>query len=627
MVRSAETGVASTCEAPAMECRIPCSVQKVLRDNSVIGDWNVGLDHRRSEWVEHRHWMFTCEIPGDLFSAGREYAFVSEGLDYKGEVYFNGALIGSFANSFLPVRFPITEWKEGSNRLTIVFLEAPKWLGQFGRTSEITAPKTRFYYGWDWTCRFVQTGVWDKTYITETCGGHVTCCRMFADADPETGRGILTVSARFSSPYRGDARIAVRDGDRVIFSETCAADGELWTRAFIDIPAELWDVNGAGSQTLYTAEVSFDAIDETVTKRVGFRHIEWKRTAGASPSSGKWLCSINGRDTFLQGFNWVPPYHNFADCTREDYAELVRIYKDLGVNIFRVNGVGVLGTEDFYDLCDEAGILVWQELPMSSSALDNTPPYDKDFADEMDRIFVSYIDRRCHHPSLLLWSGGNELFTDSHLSGRMRPCSDEHPLLKRLQDTACREDPCHRFITGSPTGPSFTVDDSNRGKGVNENVHGPWKADSIDDWADYFARDDAMFRSETGAPGASSIEVIARYAGGAPSMPVANDSVFWARPYHWWLETAEFEREHGRQPVSPEEYVIWSQRRQAQLLYIAARETKKRFPACGGFMVWMGHDLYPCPCNTSVIDYHRNLKPAALSLGLVFRRTPEELCD
>ncbi|MBP5274714.1 MAG: hypothetical protein ILO36_07250 [Abditibacteriota bacterium] len=624
---SVETGDAFAAEIPAMECRIPCSVQKVLRDNRVIEDWNAGLKFRDSEWIEHRHWMFTTTVPGSVFGKGKKYFFVSEGLDYKGEIYFNGVKIGAFENSFLPVRFPIYGPFGDENRLTIVFLEAPPWLGQFGRTSRITSPKVRFYYGWDWTCRFVQTGIWDSTYIEENSGNTVCRVTTAADADPDKRCGILHASAVFEKDYRGPVVLKIEDASGCIFSAEENAEGDFWQKTFSDIPAKLWDVNLEGEQNLYTVSLSFPGIGETVTRRIGFRHIEWKHTRGAAPERGKWLCSINGRDTFLQGFNWVPPYHNFADCTSEDYAKLIKIYKDLGVNVLRVNGVGVLGPEEFYRLCDEAGILIWQELPMSSSALDNTPPCDEKFTETMVSVFKGYIMRRQHHPSLLLWSGGNELFTDSHLSGRMKPCTDEHPMLKRLQDVARKEDPYHRFITGSPTGGAYTVDDTNRGKGINENVHGPWKASSIEEWSDYFRRDDAMFRSETGAPGASSLDVIYRYSGGSEPMPVANENVFWARPFHWWLEVPEFASEFKREPASPEEYVIWSQRRQAQLLYIAARETKRRFPECGGFMVWMGHDVYPCPCNTSVIDYNRNLKPAALSLGLVFRKKPEELCD
>ncbi|MBQ9358957.1 MAG: hypothetical protein IJT95_05385 [Abditibacteriota bacterium] len=345
MRKTAETGAAAGAEIPPMECRIPCSVQKVLRDHGRISDWNIGRNYRDIEWVEHRHWIFETRLPGSMFEKGKRYYFVSEGLDYKGEVYFNGSLIGSFENSFLPVSFPIREPRQGDNLLSIVFLEAPSWLGQFGKTSRITEPKVRFYYGWDWTCRFVQTGIWDKTCIKAVSGNTVKSLRVEADADPETKTGLLRVKAAFEKPCNGNVCIRLKDGEDTVFTSLCRVSGSEMNVTLEGLPVELWDVNLQGSQPLYLAEIEFEDLNETEVRRIGFRHIEWKRTEGAAPQRGPWLCVINGRETFLQGFNWVPPYVNFADCRPEDYAALIKIYRDLGVNVLRINGVGVLGSE------------------------------------------------------------------------------------------------------------------------------------------------------------------------------------------------------------------------------------------------------------------------------------------
>ncbi len=101
-------------------------------------------------------------------------------------------------------------------------------------------------------------------------------------------------------------------------------------------------------------------------------------------------------------------------------------------------------------------------------------------------------------------------------------------------------------------------------------------------------------------------------------MPGTARNPFWNRTA-WWIEWPLFVQEVGREPRDLEEYVSWSQERQARALQRAARACKNRFPRCGGFIVWMGHDSFPCAANTAVVDFEGRPKPAALALRRVFR--------
>jgi beta-mannosidase len=128
-----------------------------------------------------------------------------------------------------------------------------------------------------------------------------------------------------------------------------------------------------------------------------------------------------------------------------------------------------------------------------------------------------------------------------------------------------------------------------------------------------------LFRSEVGAPGAASAEIIRKYAGNEPIMPVG-EAPIWSNPTTWWREEHVFKAEHdGRAAESVEEYVAWSQKRQAEALSYAIRSCKKRFPSCGGIIIWMGHDCFPCPANTSLIDFDLNDKPAAKAVEEAFK--------
>jgi beta-mannosidase len=294
----------------------------------------------------------------------------------------------------------------------------------------------------------------------------------------------------------------------------------------------------------------------------------------------------------LQGVNWTPIRPNFADVSEEDYRQRLTLYQEMGCNVVRVWGGAYLEKTCFYDLCDALGLLVWQEFPLCSSGVENWPPADAASIEALCQIATSYIERRRHHVSLLLWCGGNEL---QAVPGDGGPLTEETvPLIAALGHVVATLDPGRRFLPTSPSGPRFDRHVEETGKHVHWDVHGPWVAHGTLDteWTRYWQTDDALFRSEVGAPGASSGELIRKYTGEAPSFPANEGTALWRRT-SWWIEWDQFLAEHSRVPWHLDDYVQWSQQRQAAALAIAARACKDRFPQCGGFIVWTGMMPFP----------------------------------
>ena len=194
----------------------------------------------------------------------------------------------------------------------------------------------------------------------------------------------------------------------------------------------------------------------------------------------------------------------FADLARESYRKLIEQYADLGCNVFRVWGGAFLEKSWLYDLCDEHGILVWQEFPLSSSGHENWPHEDEPSMQTLEQTAESYVRRRQHHASLLMWCGGNELQggMDGSKTGTGIPVGLDHPLMQRWKALVQREDPGRRFVPTSASGPRFLADAAHYGQGLHWDVHGPWKAPAptVEEWETYWRGDDALFRSETGAP-------------------------------------------------------------------------------------------------------------------------------
>ncbi len=206
--------------------------------------------------------------------------------------------------------------------------------------------------------------------------------------------------------------------------------------------------------------------------------------------------------------------------------------------------------------------------------------------------------------------------------GAGKPVDCRHPLIKQLENIVAKRDPGRRFLATSAGGPRFTADEKDFNKGLHWDVHGPWKAEGNLEkgWQRYWQKDDALFRSEVGAPGASSAKVIREFRGKCPEMPAKAENPLWRRGSSWWIEWPQFVKEKGRKPRNLGEYVRWSQKRQEQALAIAVKACQARFPACGGIIIWMGHDSFPCTANTSIVDFHGQPKPAAKKIRELFKR-------
>ncbi|MFH1566783.1 MAG: glycoside hydrolase family 2 TIM barrel-domain containing protein [Gemmatimonadota bacterium] len=621
---SMEPGMKLDPDVPAVPARVPGSVQQALRNADLLPDWNVGLNSRQCEWVENRHWVFETELPAAWAEAQGRKRLHCEGLDYQGVVLVNGEEAGSFCGTLVPYVFDLTSLlKEGTNRLSVVFTGVPGFLGQIGWTSQITEWKPRFNYLWDWCPRLVQVGIWDGICLMADEGDAIEQLSLYTDYDGE--RGAIRLEGELSLDQGQEVEIVVSGAEGEVCRRRLPARAAL--REGIDsLPVLPWRPNGRGDQPLYTVAVSLlDGRGEVLDREersTGFRRVTWRACEGAPDSARPWICQVNGEELFLQGFNWVPIRANFADVGEEQYRRLLQTYRDLGTNLLRVWGGAVLERESFYRICDELGIMVWQEFPLSSSGFDNWPPEEPRAIAAMAQIAASYIRRRQHHPSLVIWCGGNELqgALDGGKQGIGRPVDEAHPMMAAQEALVRRLDPTRRFLPTSSSGPRFGAAAADFGRGLHHDVHGPWNhAGSLDGWYAYWDRDDALLRSETGMPGSSSAAILDAFGGELAWPPDKRRNPWYRHVSPWWDQWGEYLAEGG-DPASLEGYVRWSQERQADALSYAARRCKERFPAIGGILFWMGHDCFPCPVNTAVIDFNGEPKPAGEAIGRIFSR-------
>ncbi len=627
--KSMETGWSLQPDVAPVAAKVPGSAQNALLEAGIIKDWNFGLRSRDCEWVEHRHWDFSATLEAAIWPVGERIFLRAEGLDYSGWVLVDCREVGTFCGSQTPHEWDLTEWlgDGAAHQISFVFDAPPEEQGQIGYTSQSKFFKPRYNFSWDWCPRLVPIGIWGEVALETGSQRAVRLVNQTTSLDENNAQGTLILQFQCTLEQKARVEIVVSDGKREIARREADLTPGANQITFSGLEIEPWWPNGSGAQKLYALSIralnGSEALWEA-TQSIGFKRVEWRACEGAPGDAEPWICVVNGRPIFLQGVNWTPARLAYHDTTSEDWGELIALYRAMGCNTLRVWGGAFLESAEFYRQCDAAGMLVWQEFPLSSSGIDNWPPEAETAIAELRRIATSFVKRRRGHVSLLCWCGGNELqgALDGGKIGVGKPVDIHHPALAAMGEVVAQEDPERRFLPASASGPRFNADEKEFGQGLHHDVHGPWGLGAmkdLDEWRAYWAKDDALFRSEVGMAGAMSLELLHKYADGEALWPPT--TALWLHSAAWWTQWERFRESLADLPAEDalKRYVEATQSLQAEALAIAARSCKERFPRCGGFLLWMGHDCFPCLSNTSVIDFERNFKPAAASLREVFQ--------
>ncbi len=570
-----------------------------LHTAGLIPDPYFGRNEYDLRWISQTDWV----IARDVVLDDTPQELVLEGLDTLAEVWLNGRRLAQFDNAFRTHRVALTGANVGANRLELRFPELIPELNRRQDAQPFPVPyhqpncplpngnmirKPQCDFGWDWNVALAPFGVWGRVALEAPgprLAGLVVDQRLVGPAVT------LEVSAHLTG-YQGAVMLSLC-GQQV----QAQADGGIARFALTVEDAALWWPAGLGPQTLHDLTLTFGAGSET--RRIGLRALDLVTESDAAGLGFKFR--VNGHDTFARGANWIPADALHGRISRDGVRDLLQSAVDAHMNMIRVWGGGRYEPDWFYDLCDELGLMVWQDFMFACHLY----PADPGFLAEIEAEVRETVLRIGHHASLALWCGDNELIGALGWFEESRRDRDRYLVaydrLNRTVEAGLKAvAPKANWWPSSPSPGPLSFGDA-------------WHNDASGDmhfWSVWHeGRDFAHYRdvrprfcSEFGFQSYPSMEVVARFA--APedwniAAPVLESH---QKNTGGNARIAETMFRYFRFPASFPDFVWLSQIQQGLAIKTAVTAWRSLKPHCMGALYWQLNDTWPV-CSWSSLDH------------------------
>jgi beta-mannosidase len=578
-------------------------------------------------WIGRTDWTyrttFRCEGAGDADRADRaDHAdhvdLVADGLDTVARVELDGVLVGTARNMHRTHRFDVTRLLQaGDHELTVAF-RAPRDAAEEAEAELGPRPhvnphpynalrKNASSFGWDWGPDLATSGIWRSIALESWSTARLAGVRPLVDVRAD-GAGVLDVHADVESRGRGDLRLRVRVAGRT----TTVRAGDV---ARLEVPdVDRWWPVGYGDQPRY--DVVVELLDgETVldgrSARVGFRTVALDTEPDEHGTS--FALRVNGVRVLVRGFDWIPDDALLPAVDRSRYAQRLRQARDAGANLLRVWGGGIHETEDFYGLCDELGLLVWQDFLFACAAYAEEEP----LAGEVRAEAAEAVTRLSAHPSLVLWCGGNECLWGHEDWGWKGPLAGRSwgygYWTAELPALVARLDATRPYVPNSPYSPD-------PGAHPNDPSHGPvhiWDVWNERDYTGYLSYR-PRFVSEFGFQGPPTWSTLTRAVHDDPLTPDSPGMLAHQKAEDGNGKLARGLAGHLPEPAAFADWHWATQLNQARALATGIEHFRASAPACTGVVVWQLNDCWPVT-SWAVVDGDGRLKPAWYAVRRAFR--------
>ena len=603
---------------------VPGTVQLDLSEAGYLPkDLYMGENITKTEAFEDYEWWYERRFNAP--TERKNVFLVFRGVDCLAEYFLNGEKLGESANMFIPFEFDVSNrLRDGENTVTVHLssptvyehsistpIQAIDFSFAFG-TESIHTRRAAHSYGWDIMPRAITCGLWRD--VTLEIRDAIRFGQTFFDTTtPETIRFCYEIECD-----KSDFRNIEVEVDCVCGESRYYAKSKIKYRSGrIELPApspKLWWPYGYGTPHLYNATMRIYSNGSLVfedSTRFGIRTVKLERSDITDGKNGCFRFLINGVEIMAKGSNWVP-MDAFHSRDKDRYAGALELAKDIGCNILRAWGGNVYEDHEFFDFCDENGIMVWQDFAM---ACHNYVPTE-DFLQNLKQEATHVVREYRQHPSIILWSGDNEV--DEMKAKRGVDPSGNIITRQLLPEIVAWNDVGRPYLESSPyvspasfaTG-GFSHQPEAHLWGARDNYKSP-----------YYKYSTAHFVSETGYHGCPSLKSIQKFVTPEKVWPYQKNA-------EWILHSSDqngndkrvmlMEKQirqlFGEVPTTPEKYVTASQISQAEAFKYLIERMRVGRPYKSGIIWWNLIDGWP-QMSDAVVDYYYEKK---LAYGYVKR--------
>lgn len=608
---SAPAGVAGH----AIAARVPGGVMADLLRADLIPDPLDGDNEHRLRWVGDSDWVYATRVR--VPAEGAERAdLVFHGLDTVATILVDGREVLRTENKHRTYRVPLPE-NAGEVALE-VRLTSPRAFGearraQYGDRPTAYSPLPPFIrksacdFGWDWGPDLAAAGIWRPVELETWSRGRIATVRPVVRTAGAGAEVDVHVDLERTSPQPLTV-VASVDGveaDALLDAETGVVH--------LDLPAVArWWPAGRGEQPLSELRVELrDGADvlDVWTGRIGFRDVVIDETPDADGAGFSFRFVVNGEPLFIRGVNWIPDVTELGELDEARVRRRLEQTVSLGANLVRVWGGGVFESDAFYDLCDDLGLLVWQDFLFACAAYPEEEPY----ATEVEAEARDNISRLMRHPSLALWNGNNENLWfwflhdwETKLEGKSW---GERFYFDLLPGLVAELDPGRFYLPGSPSSRTRDHEPLDPALGV---VHS-WIPDDYREYTSIRPR----FVSEFGFQGPSTRALFDANAHDEHPRPFSPGSVQRQKAAYGTERIEDVVRVHLGVPEDFDAWYWAAQLTQARAVGFGIDWFRSLAPWNAGTVVWQINDIWPA-WSWSMIDYAERLKPVAFAMRRAF---------
>jgi beta-mannosidase len=603
--------------------KVPGVIHSDLLRNKLIKNPWYGTNEKAVQWIENHNWQYRCNfnLSEEEFDK-KHIELLFEGLDTYADVYLNDSLILQADNMFRCWKKDIKKiLLNGENRLLIVFKD-PKTVNRSKLKAlayELPAgsenvplkvsPFTRkaaYHFGWDWGPRLLTCGIWRPIKLEFWDELRIEDINIVQKSLSDS-LAVLSVETFVNVDLSADYKLIINGKKHEL--KLNAADKKIAYEIEIKKP-KLWWPNGWGKAHLYPIKVEIvkgNKVLATATKKIGLRSIELVQEVDEIGKS--YYFKVNGIPIFIKGANYIPQSHFLPEVSENQYKSLIADAKKVNINMLRVWGGGIYENDIFYELCDEAGILVWQDFMFAGSMY----PGDTAFVENVQEEVRENVIRLRNHACIAQWNGNNEMnvawfnwgwqkaFGWSEAdSAKIR--QDYEKMFHVMIPEQIKELDSSRFYT--PTSPL-----SNWGKAENFNfgsMHywGVWHGkDNFEDYSKNVGR----FMAEYGFQSFPEMKTILKFADSS-SLSLDSEIMKWHQKSYVGnsMIQKQVDKYFGKS-LNFEDFVNKSQEAQALAMQMAIDAHRLRKGHCWGTLYWQYNDCWPGP-SWSSRDVYGNWK-------------------